>query len=91
MRKNNPDLTVISITRDIEEAYESDEIIVMHNGGVICSGNPKEVLNNHSLIKDAGIEVPFILAIQEKLNEHGKKVPVTNNIDELVEALWQLK
>ena len=91
MRKNNPDLTVISITHDIEEAYESDEVIVMNKGGIICSGNPKQVLKNSQLMNEIGIDVPFALIIQEKLKALGKKVPDTNNIDELVEALWQLK
>lgn len=91
MRENNPDLTVISITHDIEEAYESDEVIVMNQGGVICSGNPKEVLKNSTIINQIGIDIPFVLLIQEKLKALGKKVPDTNNIDELVEALWELK
>ena len=91
MRENNPDLTVISITHDIEEAYESDEVIVMSKGGIVCSGNPKEVLKNSTLMNEVGIDVPFILTIQEKLNEQGKKIPSVDNIDELVEALWQLK
>ena len=42
-------------------------------------------------MNEVGIEVPFILSLQEKLKEHGKKIPATNNIDELVEALWELK
>ena len=91
MRKNNPDLTVISVTHDIEEAYESDEVVVMNKGGIVCSGKPKEVLKNFKLMNEIGIDVPFALLIQEKLRELGKKIPETNNIDELVEALWQLK
>ena len=91
MRKNNPDLTVISITHDIEEAYESDEVIVMNKGGIICSGNPKEVLKNSQLMNEIGIDTPFALVIQEKFKVLGKKIPSTNNIDELVEALWELK
>ncbi len=42
-------------------------------------------------MNEIGIDIPFVLIIQEKLKELGKKVPETNNIDELVEALWQLK
>ena len=91
MRQNNPDLTVISITHDIEEAYESDEIIVMNRGGIVCSGDPKKILKNHELINEVGIDTPFILALQERLAKAGKKIPTTNTIDELVEALWQLK
>ena len=91
MRKNNPDLTVISITHDIEEAYESDEVIVMNKGGIVCSGNPKEVLNDSQLMKEVGIEVPFILTIKDKLEERGHKIHSADNIDQLVEALWELK
>lgn len=91
MRRNNPDLTVISITHDIEEAYESDEVIVMNKGGIVCSGNPKEVLKDPVLMNEVGIEVPFILTIKEKLAEYGKHIDSVDNIDELVEALWQLK
>ena len=91
MRVNNPDLTVISITHDIEEAYESDEVIVMSKGGIVCSGNPKEVLKDPALMKEVGIDIPFILTIKEKLAEHGKKIDSVDNIDQLVEALWRLK
>lgn len=91
MRENNPDLTVISITHDIEEAYESDEVVVMSKGGIICFGKPKEVLKNFQLMNEIGIDAPFVLVVQEKLQSLGKKVPETNNIDELVEALWELK
>lgn len=91
MRKNNPDLTVISITHDIEEAFESDEVIVMNKGKVVTSGSPKEILKNHDLMAEAGLEVPFVLAVQEKLSIYNKQIPEANNLDELVEALWQLK
>ena len=91
MRKNNQDLTVISVTHDIEEAYESDEVIVMNKGGIVCSGDPKKVLNDPKLMNEVGIDIPFILTIKEKLAEHGKKIETVDNIDELVEALWELK
>ena len=91
MKKNNPDLTVISITHDIEEAYESDEVIVMSAGRIVTSGDPKTVLKDKELMGQVGIEMPFILALQDKFLEQGIKVPSVDNIDQLVEALWQLK
>ena len=91
MRKNNPDLTVISITHDIEEAFDSDEVIVLSKGKIVCSGNPKEILKDTKLTKEAGLDTPFVLLIQEHLAKRGKKINTVNNIDELVEALWQLK
>lgn len=91
MRKNNPDLTIISITHDIEEAYESDEVIVMKKGQIACFGNPKEVLNNATLMKEAGVDIPFILMVKNKLEEKGKHINDVDNLDSLVEELWQLK
>ena len=91
MRKNNPDLTVISITHDIEEAYESDDVVVLNKGRLVTSGNPKQVLNNAELMKTIGIDVPFALVVKDKLEKKGKKIPEVNTIDELVEALWELK
>ena len=91
MKQNNPDLTVISITHDIEEAYESDEVIVMSGGKIVTSGNPKIVLKDKELMNQVGIQMPFILALQDTFKEKGFKVPSVDNIDQLVEALWQLK
>ena len=91
MREKNRDLTVISITHDIEEAYESDEVIVMSKGEIVSSGSPKEVLNNKTLMQEAGLDIPFILQLKEKLNERGVDVPSVDNIDELVEVLCQSK
>ena len=91
MRKNNPDLTVISITHDIEEAYESDIVMVMNKGQIVASGSPKKVLKDRQLMDSAGLEIPFVLAVQEELNKHNKEIEEVDNIDELVEALWQLK
>ena len=43
------------------------------------------------LMNEIGIDVPFVLIIQEELKKLGKKIPEANNIDDLVEALWELK
>ena len=91
MKENNPDLTVISITHDIEEAYESDEVIVMNEGRIVTSGNPKIVLKNKELMDQVGIEMPFVLTLQDRFKKQGFDIPCVDNMDQLVEALWQLK
>ncbi len=91
MKQNNPNLTVISITHDIEEAYESDTVIVMSEGRIATLGNPKEVLKDKKLMSQVGIEMPFILTLQDKFKKQGIDIPSVDNVDQLVEALWQLK
>ena len=91
MKKNKPDLTIISITHDIEEAYLSDEVIVMNKGEITACGNPKEILKDKDLMQRAGLDIPFALVLKNKLHLQGINIPDTNDIDELVEALWQLR
>ncbi len=40
--KKKDNLTVVSITHDIDEANLADQIIVMNNGGLVDQGNTKE-------------------------------------------------
>ena len=40
MKKENPNLTIISITHDVEEAYLSDEVVVLSQGEVAFSLAP---------------------------------------------------
>ena len=65
--------------------------MVMNKGQIVASGSPKKVLKDRQLMDSAGLEIPFVLAVQEELNKHNKKIKEVDNIDELVEALWQLK
>lgn len=41
LRKEVPDLTIISITHDLEETLHSDEIIVMNEGKLCCKVHRK--------------------------------------------------
>lgn len=51
MKKENPDLTIISITHDIEEAYQSDRVIVINKGKVVKEGTPDDVFSDEVLMK----------------------------------------
>lgn len=91
MRKANPNLTVVSITHDIEEAYQSDKTIVLSKGKIILEGNPKEILKDRETLNSLSLEVPFVLECKEKLESIGIKVNKSDDLDDLVEAIWQSK
>ena len=59
MRKENPNLTLISITHDLEEAFSSDEILVMNKGKIAFRGTPKEILEHKKELEDIGLDLPF--------------------------------
>lgn len=91
MRNENPDITIISITHDIEEAYQSDKVIVISSGKVALEGKPEDVLSDEKVMKDLNLTVPFILDCTLKLKEIGVDATNAKSIDDLVEAICQSK
>lgn len=69
-------LTIISITHDIDEVILSDRMIVLQDGQKVMEGMPEELFVQHGqeLIK-RGLEVPFTEQLKGKLQESGISVP----------------
>ena len=89
--KDKYDLTVISITHDIDEANMADQVLVMNDGKLITQGSTKTVFGQVSLLKSIGLDVPFFEQIKEKLQQDAIKLP--DNLDsekELINYLCQL-
>lgn len=59
LRTENKDLTIISITHDIEEAFESDRIIVLNNGKIAFDGDKELILSHKQELIDMGLDIPF--------------------------------
>jgi energy-coupling factor transport system ATP-binding protein len=64
-------MTIISITHDIEEAYQSDIVYVMNEGRIIEFGDPKNILAKESLLKSIKLDIPFALKFKYALNKVG--------------------
>ena len=71
LRKENPKLTLLSITHDIEEAFECDEIMVMNAGEIILKGTPDEVLKHVDVLENARLDIPFINKLKSDLASVG--------------------
>lgn len=91
MREANSNITVVSITHDIEEAYQSDKVIIISKGKVALEGNPKEILSDEKTMKELRLDVPFVLEMKSKLKDIGIDLNKTESIDDIVEAVWQSK
>ncbi len=89
LKKENPNITIISITHDIEEAYNSDEVIVLNSGEVLLQGTPKEVFANEKLLASIDLDLPFIMNVKNALINEGIDVKDVNTIEELVNKLCQ--
>ena len=88
--KNN--LTVISITHDVDEAIiEADQVVVLNDGKILMQDNPINVFKNSNLIHKIGLELPFVFELKQKLAENSIDIPSEINTKEkLVKYLCQL-
>ena len=83
-------LTVISITHDLEEVSMSDRVLVMKKGQVESTSSPRELFSRSDIDK-IGLDQPFVNQLRQSLRESGLNLPdLYMTEDELEEALWEL-
>lgn len=88
-QKNN--LTIISITHDINEVMLADEVLVLNDGIKMLQGRPNDIFENYELIKKIGLDIPFIFKVKLELKKHHISIPQNINSEEkLIEYLCQL-
>ena len=87
MREENPTLTVISITHDIEEAYLSDRIVLMHEGQNVLSCKPSELFNNAEIISKYNINLPFKVKLIKEIRDLGIDIDESSSYEEIGEKL----
>ena len=86
----NKELTIISITHDIEEVSSSDHVIVMNDGKVVMDGKPDDVLYRTNELVKIQLDVPFALKLQSALAKKGVNVGKCLDLESLVDEVWQL-
>lgn len=90
--KEQHDLTVISITHDLEEASLADRMIVMNKGEYMMEGHPSAIFKETEKLQAIGLDVPFVNQLQNDLSKQGFVFEdVYFSEGELVNALCQLR
>lgn len=83
-------LTVISITHDLDEVALSDRVLVMKSGQVESSSTPSELFARGNELMTLGLDVPFSMRLMQELNQAGLKMgDVYLTEKELEKELWE--
>lgn len=83
-------ITIISITHDIEEVSHSDHVIVLDQGHVIMDGKPDEILTHEKELIDLQLDIPFALKFVNALKRAKVKIPTCTTMEKVVEEVCQL-
>ena len=88
--KEENNLTVISITHDLNEAAQADRIFVMEKGQIKYENKPEEVFKLGDDLVELGLNVPFVEQLKTALINRGLELPDEYMTEErLVEYLWK--
>ena len=84
------DMTVISITHDLEEVAMSDRVLIMKKGEIESTSSPRELFSRNDL-DQIGLDDPFANQLKNSLNQHGYDLPENYLTEsELEDKLWEL-
>ena len=84
-------LTILSITHDIDEADMADNVIVLNDGKILAQASPTEIFSQAEMPRQIGLDIPFVDKLIYKLNQLGITIPKdVQTKDELKQYLCQL-
>lgn len=85
------ELSLITITHDLNEVVQADRVIVMNEGEIWDEALPREIFTKKDDLREIGLDVPFIAILADELKQSGiaiSREPL--NHEELLEELWTL-
>ena len=84
------DMTVISITHDLEEVAMSDRVLVMKRGEIESTSSPRDLFSRNDL-DQIGLDDPFANQLKHSLSQNGYDLPENYLTEsELEDKLWEL-
>lgn len=86
----NKNMTILSITHDIEEAANSDYVILLNHGKIVDHGKPKDVLMKQEQLEELSLDIPFAYKVSKGLQQKGFEIENYISREKLVNKLCQL-
>lgn len=84
------EITIISITHDIEEAKNADQVIILNSGKVVAQGKPKDILSDETSLIKYELDVPFALKVALGLKKAKINTSKSLDMEVLIKELCQL-
>ena len=89
--KTKQNITVISITHDLEEVVRADKVVVMNEGEIMAEGTPLQIFSLAEKLEEIGLGLPLVMKVRNELKKVGFPLQLNSvTLEELVNELWIL-
>ena len=85
IKNENKDLTIVSITHDVDEALFSDRVIIINNASIIKDDKPEVVFEDEQILKDNHLSIPFNIEVMNVFKD--KHISPKDTLEEISEKL----
>lgn len=91
LQQQSGQMSVISITHDLEEVTQADRVIVMNRGRLYAEGTPEEIFELGDQLVSLGLDLPFTVRLSQLLIQKGIQLSKSHlKQRDLVNELWTL-
>ena len=66
IKETMPDLTIVAITHDVEEAVLADEVLVLNQGRLAYQGTPEQLFKDPTQVKTLRLDMPFVYQLHHQ-------------------------
>ena len=80
-------ITIISITHNLNEAKDADRVIVLNKGEIVLDDKPEEIFKQKDVLKDANLDITNSMKISELISESSLDDDKKKKVED---ALWEL-
>ncbi|TFG82203.1 MAG: ATP-binding cassette domain-containing protein, partial [Erysipelotrichales bacterium] len=83
-------MTILSITHDIEEVRRGNHVLVMNEGQIVMDGAPDVILHRYADLVKLRLDAPFSVKLALELKKHGVVVDTPMDEEGMVSQLCRL-
>ena len=84
-------MTLLSITHDVEEVLKSDHVIVMNDGRIVLDGKPSDIMIQEKRLVDLKLDSPASVKLASALKKQGIAIKDPTDREGMVAELCQLR
>ncbi len=86
--RQEKNLTIITITHNLEEIIGADSIVVLDQGKIVLKGATEKVFAEEKILNRLGVEIPFMVSLSLKLKYYNLIDEIETDMDKMVKKIW---